>query len=175
MTEEAVSPVAESDAPATTADPGEDEKLKLAEMLGLAKKLDGTWPIFARSLDPATDPARLRGRYRAVAASTARWSIRRRYAEGNVALYALLLMIVTACAVLVAVFSVDSWQELRRAVGSLVIFFVIAWWSENRRHRQLSRLLVDPLVNVVGFGCFPVALYVRYASGPAWAVDLAGE
>ncbi|MBO4273385.1 hypothetical protein [Microbispora triticiradicis] len=179
MTEEAVPPVVEpiasTTAPATVAEPVEDERPYLAEMFGLAKKLDGTWPLFARSLDPATDPACLRGRYRAVAASTARWSIRRRDAEGNVALYALLLMIAIVCTALAMVFSVDSWQEIIRAVGGLVVFLRIAWWSESRRHRPLFRLLVDPLVNVVGFGCFLVAVYGRYASGPPWVVDLAGR
>ncbi|WP_182883321.1 hypothetical protein [Microbispora sp. H10949] len=182
MTEEAappvVEPVASATAPATVADPAagpvEDERLYLAEVFGLAKKLDGTWPLFARSLDPATDPARLRGRYRSAAVSTARWSIRRRNVDGYVSLLALLLMFAVACTVLVTVFSVDSWQELRRAAGGLVVFFVIAWWSENRRHRPLFRL-IDSLVSVVGLGCFPVALYGRYASGPAWAVGLAGE
>ncbi|WP_182875615.1 hypothetical protein [Microbispora sp. H10670] len=125
MTEEAVPPVVEpvasATAPATVADPVadpvEDERPYLAEVFGLAKKLDGAWPLFARSLDPATDPARLRGRYRSAAVSTARWSIRRRNVDGYVSLLALLLMFAVACTVLVTIFSVDSWQELRSAVG----------------------------------------------------------
>ncbi|GLW26394.1 hypothetical protein Mame01_64360 [Microbispora amethystogenes] len=187
MTEEAVPPVVEpvasTTAPATVAgsvagsvaDPVEDERPYLAEVFGLAKKLDGTWPLFARSLDPATDPARLRGRYRSAAVSTARWSIRRRNVDGYVSLLALLLMFAVACTVLVTIFSVDSWQELGSAVGGLVVFFGIVAWAENRRHRLLFRFLINPLVNVVGFGCFPVALYGRYASGPASAIDLAGR
>ncbi|MFF5211008.1 hypothetical protein [Streptosporangium sp. NPDC000396] len=175
MTQEAVPPVVEPVAPATAVGPPENESPYLVEVFGLAKQLDGTWPLFVRSLDPATDPARLRGRFRSAAVSAARWSVRRRHLEGNLTLLALLAMLAVAFTVLVAAFSITSWQEITLAVMGLGVFMPISVWAENRRHRPLFRLLIDPLISVVGLGCFPAALYIRYAGGPAWAVDLAGQ
>ncbi|MEV3983944.1 hypothetical protein [Nonomuraea sp. NPDC049758] len=173
MTEEAVPPVAAPAAPARTG--GLLEKPLLVDMFALAKKLDGTWPLFARSLDPADDPALLRGRYRAVAASTARWSVRRKHVEDNLSAYVLLPMLGVAVVVLVWVFSVTSVQKIFLAVVGLTVFIWISVWIENRRHRPFFRYLLDPLVSVLGVGCFPAVLYLRHATGPAWAVDLAGR
>ncbi|WP_433513603.1 hypothetical protein ACQP2T_60290 [Nonomuraea sp. CA-143628] len=172
MTDEAVPPDVDPVAPATAADPPRDKRPCLAEMFGLAKQLDGTWPLFARSLNPATDPAHLRGRFRAAAASTARWSARRSYFEGNLTLLAVLLVLAAAFTVLVAVFSINSWQEFILAVVGTAVFLTIAGWVEMRRHHPLFRF-IDTLFGVVGLGLFPATLYIRYASGPAWAVDLA--
>ncbi|MFF4189963.1 hypothetical protein [Nonomuraea sp. NPDC001831] len=173
MTEEAVPPVAAPVPPARTG--GLLEKPELAEMFALAKKLNGTWPVFARSLDPGDDPALLRSRYRAVAASTARWSVRRRHVEDNVSAWILLPMLGVAAVVLVSEFSVNSVQKVFLAVAGLTVFIWIAVWIENRRHRPLFRYLLDPLASVLGVGCFPAVLYLRHTAGPAWAVELAGR
>ncbi|YCK39633.1 hypothetical protein ACNF49_37930 [Actinomadura sp. ATCC 39365] len=173
MTDEAVPPVAEPVAPARTG--GLLEKPELAEMFALAKKLDGTWPVFARSLGPGDDPVLLRSRYRAVAASTARWSVRRRHVEDNVSGWILLPMLGAAVVFVVSVFSVTSVQKIFLAVLGLAVYIPIAVWIENRRHRPLFRYVLDPLITVVGVACFPAALYLRQATGPAWAVDLANR
>lgn len=61
-------------------------------------------------------------------------------------------------------------------VVAIGLFIPVVVWGEKRRDggRFLGGL-TDALITAVAVGCFPAALYVRYADGPAWVVDLKQE
>src|SRR5689334_18666796 len=75
-------PAAEEEQPAgQVAEPDSD----LVATFAKAKRLNATWPMFARGLDPAVETAWLRSRYRTVAAHAAQRSVRLANIEGRLA------------------------------------------------------------------------------------------
>ncbi|MBB6347620.1 hypothetical protein ACWGH8_04985 [Nonomuraea muscovyensis] len=169
---EAIVPAAEEEQPAgQVAEPD----VNLVAVFAKAKRLNGTWPLFARGLDPAVETAWLRSRYRMVAVCAARRSVHRGNIEAVLAGVGLLAMCFGGLAVLIGLFWTD-WWDLVRMVVAIGLFIPVVVWGEKRRDggRFLGGL-TDALITAVAVGCFPAALYVRYADGPAWVVDLKQE
>ncbi|MGI5328414.1 hypothetical protein [Actinomadura nitritigenes] len=169
---EAIVPAAEEEPPTGRA---AEPNARLATVFAKAKRLDGTWPLFARGLDPAVETVWLRGRYRMVAVRAAQRSVRRENIEGNLALVWLLAMFFAGLSVLIGIFS-PGWWGLVRAIVAIGLFIPVAVWGEKgRRGGRILGDLTDWLITVVAVGCFPVAMYVRYADGPTWVLDLKQE
>ncbi|MDP4511743.1 hypothetical protein [Nonomuraea turcica] len=169
---EAIVPAAEQERPAgQAAEPDVD----LVPVFAKAKRLNATWPLFARGLDPAVETAWLRSRYRMVAVRAAARSVRRGYIESVPAWVSLLAMCFGGPAVLIGLFWTD-WWGLVGMVIAIGLFIPVAMWGERRRvDGRFLGGLADTLITAVGVGCFPAAVYVRFADGPAWVVDLKQE
>ncbi|MER6812033.1 hypothetical protein ABT299_22425 [Spirillospora sp. NPDC000708] len=145
---------------------------RMAAMFAKAKRLDSTWPLFARGLDPAVETEWLRSRYRLMAVQAAKRSVRRDNIDGNVAFVWFPATLVGALAVLIGIFQI-GWWGFAEAVAAIGLFIPVAVWSERRRDNgRFLGGLIDALLTAVTVGFILLALYVRYADGPARVVDL---
>lgn len=147
----------------------------MAAVFAKAKPLDRTWPLFARGLDPSTETAWLRSRYRLVAVRAAQRSVRRENIEGGLAFVWFSASFLGGLAVLIGLFW-TGWWDFVKTVVAIVLFVLVGTWSEKRNENgRFLGALTDTLITAVAIGCFPAALYVRYADGPAWVTDLKQE
>ncbi|MFB9207194.1 hypothetical protein ACFFV7_38810 [Nonomuraea spiralis] len=149
-----------------------ERDVRMAAVFAAAKRLDATWPLFARGLDPAAETAWLRTRYRTVAVRAAREAVRRDNIEGGLAAAGLLAAFVGVVVVWMKLFWTDWWDLFRAVVGTGLFVMLAIWAEEGRDNGRFLGGLTDALITAVGVGCLPVAVYVRYADAPAWVVDL---
>ncbi|MFB9681089.1 hypothetical protein [Streptosporangium vulgare] len=147
----------------------------MAVVFAKAKRLDGMWPLFARGLDPSMETAWLRSQYRMVAVHAAQRSLRRENIDGQVALVWFSVTFVGGLAVLIGLFWTGWWDFVRAVVATGLFVPVVMRGEKRRENGRVLGGLTDAPITAVAVGCFPAALHVRYADGPAWVADLKQE